>query len=184
MKKRTHLVSIAFVVLGYFFTALTGCGIYSFSPSGGKASLSPDVKTVNVLIIKNEAPYQNPQLSPNLTDRLKQKITRQTKLTQTNGDNADLEVNASIRDYSVLTTGVTTANGQSQTSVNRLTVSVFVNITNRKSSDPKEASKEFTVSRSFDFSANQSLNQAEAQLLDEMVRNLSDEIFNRIFSDW
>ena len=28
------------------------------------------------------------------------------------------------------------------------------------------------------------LNQAESQLMDEMVRNLSDEIFNRIFSDW
>jgi outer membrane lipopolysaccharide assembly protein LptE/RlpB len=48
----------------------------------------------------------------------------------------------------------------------------------------KEDPKDVTVSRSFDFPANQSLNQAEAQLLDEMVRNLSDEIFNRIFSDW
>jgi len=30
----------------------------------------------------------------------------------------------------------------------------------------------------------ESLNQAEAQLLDEIVRNMSDDIFNRIFSDW
>ncbi len=48
----------------------------------------------------------------------------------------------------------------------------------------KEDPKDVTVSRSFDFPANQTLNQAEAQLLDEMIRNLSDEIFNRIFSDW
>jgi len=44
--------------------------------------------------------------------------------------------------------------------------------------------KEADVSLSFDFNANQSLQQAEASLLDEMVRQLSDEIFNRIFSDW
>jgi hypothetical protein len=45
-------------------------------------------------------------------------------------------------------------------------------------------SKETDVSLSFDFPANQSLNIAERDLLDEMVRQLSDEIFNRIFSDW
>jgi len=43
---------------------------------------------------------------------------------------------------------------------------------------------EFDVSRSADFSANLSLQQAEGQLLDEMVRNLTDEIFNHIFSNW
>jgi hypothetical protein len=46
------------------------------------------------------------------------------------------------------------------------------------------STQEADVSRSFDFSANQSLQAAEAALLDEMVRNLTDEIFNRIFSDW
>ena len=29
-----------------------------------------------------------------------------------------------------------------------------------------------------------SLQQAEAQLLDEVVRSLTDDIFNKIFSDW
>jgi len=43
---------------------------------------------------------------------------------------------------------------------------------------------EFDVSRNADFSANLSLQQAEGQLLDELVRNLTDEIFNHIFSNW
>jgi hypothetical protein len=40
------------------------------------------------------------------------------------------------------------------------------------------------VSRSFDFDANLTLTQAEARLLDEMVRSLTDDMFNRIFSNW
>jgi hypothetical protein len=174
MKKSATIFLSAFCILSLVFTS---CGIYSFNPKG---TLDPDIKTVRVQFIENRAPYQNPQLSPNLTDRLRQKITRQTKLSQTNRDDANLDISGTITDYSVMTTGVTSANGQSQTSINRLTVSVHVVFNNTLKNDQKEAD----VSRSFDFPANQSLNQAEANLLDEMVRNLTDEIFNRIFSDW
>jgi hypothetical protein len=48
----------------------------------------------------------------------------------------------------------------------------------------KEETKEHDVSRSYEFSASQSLQQAEARLSDEMIRTLTDEIFNRIFSNW
>lgn len=160
--------------------AYTGCKVsYGFSEKN--TALPDSIKTVNVRIVENQSQgYVNPQLVPNLTDRLKQKVTRQTKLTQVNSDNAHLDIRSVIRDYSVTTSGVSTGNGQTQASVNRLTVSIQVTITNQMTGDVKE----HTVSRSFDFSARQSLNQAESQLMDEMVRNLSDEIFNRIFSDW
>ncbi|HEY0434754.1 MAG TPA: hypothetical protein VGC95_12840, partial [Chitinophagaceae bacterium] len=52
-------------------------------------SIPPEVKTVKVNFLENHARYVNPQLSPSLTDRLRQKIVGQTRLTQTNGDNAD-----------------------------------------------------------------------------------------------
>lgn len=179
MKKSTTLLLFAFCIPAALAIVLPGCGIYSFSPKG--KIMDPDIKTVNVHLIENQAQYVNPQLLPNLTDRVKQKITRQTKLTQTNTDNADLDIRGAITEYSTITTGVSSANGQSQASVNRLTVAVRITITNQlKNEDPKD----YTISRSFDFPATQSLNQAEAQLLDEMIRNLSDEIFNRIFSDW
>jgi hypothetical protein len=43
---------------------------------------------------------------------------------------------------------------------------------------------EFDVSRNFDFSANLTLNQAEGQLMDEIIRSITDDIFNQIFSNW
>lgn len=180
MKKRfvTILFSASqFTILIAIVIAFTGCGIYSFSPKG---TLDPDIKTVRVNTIDNRAPYVNPQLAPNLADRLRQKITRQTKLSQTNRDDANLDINATVTDYSVLTTAISNSNGQTQTSINRLNVTVHVIINNQLKNDTKQ----YDVSHSFDFDANLSLNQAEAKLLEEMIRNLSDEIFNRIFSDW
>ncbi len=171
---------ICIAVPAVFGIAFTGCKVsYGFSE---KSNTLPDsIKTVNIRIVENQSQgYVNPQLVPNLTDRLKQKVIRQTKLTQVNNDNAHLDIRSVIRDYSVTTSGVSTGNGRTQASVNRLTISIQVTITNQLSGDVKE----HTISRSFDFPATQSLNQAEGQLMDELVRNVSDDIFNRIFSDW
>ena len=155
-------------------TAFLGC--YSFRD----VNLDPNVKTVRVQFIENRAPYQNPQVSPNLTDRLKQKIINQTRLTQSNSEKVDWDISGEIRDYSVSTSGISSNDGQSQTSINRLTVTVHIVLLD----NIKTETKEFDVTRQFDFDANQSLQTAEARLLDEMIRNLTDEIFNRLFSDW
>lgn len=176
MKKAiTITLLFVFSILNFAFT---GCGIYSFKEAN---PLPADIKTVHIPFIENQAPYRNPQLSPNLTDRLQQKIVRQTKLTPTqNRDAANLSIVGTVTDYSVTTSGVSTTGGQSQSSINRLTITVQLAITD----NVRNTTKEHTVTRSFDFPARQTLQQAEATLLDEMVRNLSDEIFNRIFSDW
>jgi len=139
-------------------------------------SIPPDIKTVKVNFIENHARYVNPQLSPNLTDKLRQKIVGQTRLTQTNGDNADWEVSGYVNDYSVSTSGIS----QQQTSINRLNVSVHISIFKRKDNDQQD----FDVTHSFDFSANLTLQAAEAQLNDAIIRDMTDEIFNHIFSNW
>lgn len=155
-----------------------GCGIYGFKE---KTTLPDSIKTVKVNFIENRANYVNPQLSPTLTEKLKQKIINQTRLTQTNGDDAHYDIKGYISDYSPSTVGITSTNGRSQTSINRLTVTVHIILTKQSSDKPPE---EFDVSRSFDFSANKTLQSAEGELLDEMIRNLTDEIFNHIFSAW
>ena len=150
----------------------TGCFRYSFNT----ASIPDSIKTVKINPFDNRARYVNPQLGPRLTDRVRQKITGQTKLTLTNNENADWEISGQITDYSVTTSGVS---NQRETT-NRLTVSVHITFNNRKTDETVE----HDVSRSYDFSASQSLQQAEAKLLDEMIRTLTDEIFNRVFSNW
>jgi len=177
LRNKFVLLTGVLVAFLFFNFTLTSCGVYRLSERG---SIPDSVKTVRVLTFENRAPYQNPQLVPNLTDRLRQKITSQTKLTITNNENVHWEIAGRIDDYSVTTTGVTSTNCQQQSSINRLSVRIHVTINKRIDNKVEE----FDVSRSFDFSARQSLQQAEATLLDEMIRNLTDEIFNKLFSDW
>jgi hypothetical protein len=170
------VISFSFLFLNLW---LSSCKV-SYGLTEKVSSIPDSIKTARIIQFTNTAPYVNPQLTPNLTQAFRNKITNQTKLSLTNSDNAQWEITGEVRDYSVSTTGVSSANGQQQSSINRLTISVHITI-NKRNADKVE---EYDVSRSFDFSARQSLQTAEASLLDEMVRNLTDEIFNRLFSDW
>ena len=140
-------------------------------------SIPPEVKTAKVNYIENKAQYVNPQLAPQLTDRLRQKINNQTRLTLVTGDDAHYEISAEIRNYQVTTAAIS----QQQAAANRLIVSVHISFINRLD---EKANFEADISRNFDFSTDLSLQQAEAQQADDIIRNLTDEIFNRIFSNW
>jgi lipopolysaccharide assembly LptE-like protein len=169
-----------------FLLLLPACGLCLLLLSNSQCRVSyglrdvsiPDsIKTVKVNFIENKARYINPQLSPTLTDRLRQKIVSQTRLTQTNSDNADWEISGYVSDYSVSTSGIS----QQQSTIDRLNVSVHITLLDRKGGNEP---KEYDVSHSFDFSASLTLQAAEAQLADRIVRDMTDEIFNHIFSNW
>jgi len=168
-----RITRIFFLVL-VVVSLLTGCKIYSFNG----ASIPSNIKTVRVQYIDNKARYTNSQLSPQLTDKLRQKIVSQTKLTQVNSDNADYDISGYISQYDVTTSGIS----NQQVSTNRLTVAVNITLVDRKT--PGAEPRNISASRSFDFSATLTLQQAEQKLNDEIIRNLTDEIFNKIFSDW
>ncbi len=150
----------------------SSCNIYKFRD----ISIPDTIKTVKVNFIENRAPYVNPQLSPRLTDKLKQKIVSQTRLSQTNNDNADWEIRGYISNYSSSTSGIS----QQQVATNRLTVTVHIALNDQKANKTQE----YDVSRNFEYAATKSLTQAESELADEIIRGLTDDIFNRIFSNW
>ena len=152
---------------------IQGCGIYKFKD----VSIPSEVKTCKVAFIENRARFVNPQLSPQLTEKLRQKINNQTRLTQIQGDEPDYDIRCTITGYDVSTAGIS----QQQAATNRLVVTVNIVFKNRL--DDKK-NFEAPISRNFDFSANLSLDQAQAQLGSTIVQNMVDEIFNRIFSNW
>lgn len=163
-----------------FSLYLAGCllvvlfsGCYSFKD----VSIPTDVKTVRVNYIENKARYINPQLSPQLSDKLRQKVNNQTRLTLVQSDDAHYDISGYVSDYSVTTSAIS----QQQAATNRLTVTVTIIFKNNL--DPTK-NFESPVSRSFEFSANLSLQQAEAQLTETIIQNMTDEIFNKIFSNW
>ena len=166
MKVTTPTIAVLMLVATF-----SSC--YSFKD----VSIPPDVKTARVNYIENRASYVNPQLSPQLTDRLRQKINNQTRLTLVSTDQADYDIYAEIRGYNVTTAGIS----EQQAATNRLQITVHIVFKNRLN---EKANFEADVSRNFDFSSRQSMQQAEAAQMDDILKNLTDEIFNRIFSNW
>jgi hypothetical protein len=159
-------------ILLFSLIAIQGTCRYSLKD----VSIPADIKTVRVFYIENKARYVNPQLSPKLSDKLRQKIINQTRLSQTNND-ADFEISGYVSDYSVSTSGIS----QKQVASNNLNVTVHVIFKNKK--DEKK-NFEADITRNFPFSASKSLTQAETELNEQMITSLTDEIFNRIFSNW
>ncbi len=174
MKKpvQTFISLATLAVLFFLLSANSSCGVYRFTD----ASIPDSIKTIRVNLLDNRASYINPQLSPRLSDKLRQKIVAQTKLTQTNNDDADWEVSGTITQYSFSTSAIT---GQ-QASNNRLTVGLQITLLDRKA----DKTEKHDVSRSFEFRGDQSFQQAENDLAEEMIRTLADDIFNKLFSKW
>jgi len=157
--------------------ALTACKIYSFKD----VSIPPEVKTIHIGFIENRARFVDPQLSPQLTDKFKQKISSQTKLTQIESGNADYDVYAYVSQYDVTTAGVSNQTA----SINRLTVTVHLGLKNRLN-DQKLGTPDFEtdITRPFDFPATQTVTDAQATLTPQIIQQMTDDMFNRLFSNW
>lgn len=165
------LLATGYLLLAVFSFATCKYGFKDTSP------IPPEVKTFRVNYLENKAQYVNQQLSPQLTEKLKQKIINTTRLRQTNDNEAHYDISGYVSQYFTSTTGISDNNA----SVNRLTVGFHLVFKNTLD-DSK--SFESDLSRNFDFPASQSLSQAETALNAEITKNIVDEIFNKIFSNW
>jgi len=163
----------AFLICSAFLLIVGNFSCYSFKD----VTIAPEVKTAKVNYFGNKASYINPQLSPALTEKLRQKINGQTRLTLIQADDAHYDISGWISQYMLTTSGIS----NQQAATNRLVITVHVIFRNRL--DDK-MNFETDLSRNFDFDARLTLQQAESQKGDEIVRNMTDEIFNRIFSNW
>lgn len=156
-----------------FTFSISSCGIYTFND----VSIPPEIQTIRIGFIENKARYVNPSLSPQLTDAFVKKVASQTKLTRIDDMNADYVINSVINQYNVSTSGVSSNN---QASLNRLSVGLHMTLIDNK----HQETHEYDVSSTFDFSANMSLQQAEASLMSQILKDIPDAMFNKVFSNW
>lgn len=166
--KRLSALLLAFVVFNY---ASCKYGFKDVSP------IPENVKTFRVNPLENKAQYVNPQLAQQLTERTRQKIQNTTRLRQTNGDDAHYDISGYISQYYTSTVSITGKN----TSGNRLNIAFHLIFKNTL-----DVSKNFEtdIVRTYEFDGTQSLSSAESQLIPKAVTDLSNDIFNKIFSNW
>jgi Lipopolysaccharide-assembly len=166
------------------FFIIISCGLLLITTGStckyGFKDTSPipqEVKTFRVNYLTNKAQYVNPQLSPQLTEKLKQKIINTTRLRQTNGDDAHYDISGYVSQYYTSTTGIS-GNNASQ---NRLNISFHLVF---KNSLDEKKNFETDLAVNIDYPATQSLQQAESANNTKIITNIVDAIFNKIFSNW
>ncbi len=161
-----------FLGLG-FLLLLTGCKVYSLSG----ASIPPEAKTLGVGYFRNRAPSVQPTLSSVFTDRLKEYLVSQSNLSLVDGF-ADLQFSGEITGYAINPVSI---QSNDQAAMNRLTITVQVRYVNRF-----DAKTNFSqnFSRYRDYDSRLSLASVEASLIEEIVDELVDDIYQRAFVNW
>jgi len=166
------------VKTGVIFTLLAivslSCGRVTFNMSGASVG---NAKTCQVGFFENRADIVNPRLSTQMTDALKDKIQASTSLKLVNGT-ADVAFEGEITGYTV-TSGQVTAQGVA--AKDRLTITVKVRFNNELDSD-KSYDKSF--SRFQEYPGGDSLSSHESQLVDDILNELMEDIFNEAFASW
>jgi hypothetical protein len=119
----------------------------------------------------------NPTLSNDLTEALKDKFKKLTKLEAVEMD-GDLELQGEVTGYEVRAAAVTANEVAAQ---NRLTVTVNLTFTNRKY---PEDDFEKSFSAYSDYDSTHSLDAVEAALCEEIVEKLVEDMFNASVAQW
>ena len=163
-------------ITSYFFLlfiVLQSCGIYSFTG----ASISSEINSVSVSNFSVLTPSSPPVLSNLLSETLKDKFNDETSLSIFS-NNGDLQFEGEVTSYSLKPIAIQADETAAQ---NRLTITVKVKYTNTKDD---EFNYHTNFSRFRDYSSSQELSSVEQQLLEEIVQELVEDIFNKALTNW
>lgn len=153
---------------------LAGCGIYSFSGT----SIRPDVHTITIEPVLNNAMKVNPALANDLSEALKDKFKKLTSLEQVEMD-GDLVLVVTVESYDVKAQGIAKDETPAQ---NRLTVTCKATFENIK--HPEESFEKKSFAAYQDYDADLTLDEVESSLCDQIIETLVEDIFNASVAQW
>jgi hypothetical protein len=161
------------VVLALVAVLVASCkGGYSFT--GGDVG---NAKTLSVEAFGNRADLINPMLAQRFTTELQAVMVRQTPLSLVSRE-GDLQFSGAVVEYSVRSEAPAANDQVGQSRLNMSVEVIFVNTLD----DSKSFTQRFSAFRNFPASTD--LRSVEDALVEELVSELSDKIFNRALVQW
>lgn len=158
---------------GLFLFLFTLMGCYTFK----NISVPPELKTFTIIQFTNSARDVLPTLSIQLSEGLKDKVLNQSRLNYALSD-GDAEFSGSITNYD---TRPVAPEGNSIAAFTRLEIVVnvkYVNFIDEK------LNWENRFERFEDFPATTNLTDVQDELVEKIVEDLSEDIFNKAFTNW
>ena len=135
------------------------------------------IKSISIEDFTNQAAMVYAPLTNVLNEKLKDTYTRQTRLNLIDR-NADLELSGEVTGYDITPMSV---NANSLAAETRLTLRVKVRYTNNTNHD-EDFERSYTAYRNFD--SNLLLTDVQDQLIEELVEEICDHIYNDTVANW
>lgn len=158
-----------------FMALMTGCSI-SYKFNGASIDYAK-TKTLSITDFPNNATLVYPQLASKLNTALRDLFARRTRL-QNVKRNGDMQIEGEITDYKLTPLSIQSNALAAQT---QLTMTVRFKFTNTK--NPKD-DLESTLSASQTFDSSKMLTTVQETLADEMVKEITEKIYNATVARW
>ncbi len=170
--QRKHLVIALLSITSVVFTA---CKV-SYKFNGASIDYNK-VHTIQIADFPIRSAYVWGPMAPMFNNALKDVYANHTKLQQVKRG-GDLKVEGEITNYQQRNKSVTSEGHSAQTELS-ITVNVrFTNTNNHK----EDFERQFTATSSYE--TTKSLQSVQQQLVEEMIKDLTDQIFNATVANW
>lgn len=162
-------MSMAFVLL------VTSCSV-SYSFNGASIDYSK-TKTITIVDFPIRSSYVWGPMQSIFNNELRDVFANHTRLAQVKR-NGDLKIEGEITNYSQRNKSVSSEGYSAQT---ELSMTVNVRFTNNVDHN-QDFEKQFTSTTSYE--STQSLNTVQEELVTQMVKEITDQIFNATVANW
>ena len=155
--------------------ALTACSV-SYKFNGASINYN-ETKTIQIADFPIRSSYVWGPMASIFNNQLKDTYANHTRLIQVKR-NGDLKVEGEITQYSQRNKSVNSAGVSAQT---ELSMTVNVRFTNNKN-HKEDFERQFTATQSYE--STRSLNSVQEELVTQMVKDITDQIFNATVANW
>lgn len=170
--------NIRFILIFILSFVLSSCWptSISFVDSG---SMPEEWKTFSVKTLDLNAPNAPISYAPNLTESIKDGIQNNTRLLlNSNQNSGEILIEGSVSRYDVTPLAVQPG---ATAAYNRLNISVNFTIFTTK---PEEDQMILTSSRFADFDVNTDFSSVESDLIEEINKQIIQDVINKLYSNW
>ena len=154
---------------------LTACSV-SYKFNGASIDYSK-TKTIQIAEFPIRSSYVWGPMGPMFNNQLKDEFANHTRLEQVRRD-GDLKIEGEITQYQQRNKSVSAEGYSAQT---ELSMTVNVRFTNN-AKHSEDFERQFTATQSYD--SNLSLNAVQEELVTQMVKDITDQIFNATVAIW
>ncbi len=159
------------------FILLSSCKVkYGFKG----ITIPPEAKTISVEMFKNQADLTAPAEPQLMSQKLRDAISSQTNLAMIK-QNGDLKFEeCRITAYTNNPQAITGTNDQN--ALRRLSVTITINYVNKFDATKSFTDRAFT--RFYDYDGSLNFSSVESEALEQINRQLVEDIFNAAFNNW